>query len=183
MMFFSSWDSILRIITVGVLSYAGLIFILRISGNRTLSQMNSFDFIITIAMGSTFSSGLLQKDVTLADTVSALSLLVGMQYLITKFTLKNKNIKSLVTATPVLLYHNGQFITESMHKSRVTEDEMLASMRQMGISTLSQVEVIILETNGKISAVAKQLSSEDKINFPKTYSSTLDQNKNNFKSL
>lgn len=51
-MFFTSWIDLLRVIVMGASAYFCLVFLLRISGNRTLSKMNSFDLVITIAFGS-----------------------------------------------------------------------------------------------------------------------------------
>ena len=48
-MFFDGWQSLLRTLVIGVLAYAALVGILRISGNRTLSKLNAFDFIVTVA--------------------------------------------------------------------------------------------------------------------------------------
>lgn len=174
MMFFTSWESLLRIFVIGVCSYLALIFMLKVSGNRTLSQMNSFDFIITIAMGSTFSSGLLDKNVSLADTIFALSLLIFMQYLLTKFSVRSKKIDHLIKANPVLLFHKGEFLRSAMDNERVSEDEILASLRNNGISTFSQVEAVVLETNGKLSAIPKQLSEEQELSHEKSYKDVID---------
>lgn len=43
-------------LVIGVLAYASLILLLRASGKRTLSKMNAFDFIVTVALGSTLAS-------------------------------------------------------------------------------------------------------------------------------
>ncbi len=51
-MFFDDWFGIVRILIVGVLAYAALIIFLRVSGKRTLSKWNAFDFVVTIALGS-----------------------------------------------------------------------------------------------------------------------------------
>ena len=59
MYFFNGWGNLLRVIVVGLLAYATLIFFLRISGNRTLSKMNAFDLIVTVALGSTLATVLL----------------------------------------------------------------------------------------------------------------------------
>ncbi len=64
-MFFDSWAALGRIVVVGVLAYIGLVFLLRVSGKRTLSKMNAFDLVITIALGSTFATVLLSKSVAL----------------------------------------------------------------------------------------------------------------------
>lgn len=170
MLLFTSWQSLERIFLIGILSYIGLIIMLKISGNRTLSQMNSFDFIITIAMGSTFSSGILDKNVSLVDTLCALGLLIFMQYLITKFSVRSQKIDKLVKAKPVMMFYQGELIQEAMNHERVSKDEILACMRENGLSTLSQVEAIVLETNGKLSAIPRRISSIETLDHDKTFS-------------
>lgn len=91
--FFDSWDSILRTLVITILAYVALIILLRISGKRTLSKMNAFDFIVTIALGSTLATVLLNKSVSLADGVLALFLLIGLQFLITFFSVRSKSFK------------------------------------------------------------------------------------------
>lgn len=58
---FNSWSDLGRVLVLGVLGYISLVLLLRISGNRTLSKLNAFDFIVTIALGSTFGSFILIK--------------------------------------------------------------------------------------------------------------------------
>ncbi|MDQ6680248.1 MAG: DUF421 domain-containing protein, partial [Pseudomonadota bacterium] len=49
MIFFDGWSSLARTLVIGVLAYVGLVLFLRVSGKRTLSKMNAFDFVVTIA--------------------------------------------------------------------------------------------------------------------------------------
>lgn len=79
--FFDSWESILRTLIISVLAYGSLVVILRISGKRTLSKMNAYDLIVTVALGSTLATVLLNKDVALADGVLTFILLISLQYL------------------------------------------------------------------------------------------------------
>ena len=53
-LFFNSWNDLGRVLVLGVLGYVSLVLLLRVSGNRTLSKLNAFDFVVTIALGSTF---------------------------------------------------------------------------------------------------------------------------------
>ena len=76
--FFSSWTSIARVLLVGVAAYAGLL--LRVSGKRTLTKMNTFDLVVTVALGSTLATVLLTKSVALADGLAAFALLIFLQY-------------------------------------------------------------------------------------------------------
>ena len=80
--FFSSWTSIARVLLVGVAAYAGLLLLLllRVSGKRTLTKMNAFDLVVTVALGSTLATVLLTKSVALADGLAAFALLILLQY-------------------------------------------------------------------------------------------------------
>ena len=79
-LFFNSWNDIGRVLVLGVLGYISLILLLRVSGKRTLSKLNAFDFVITIALGSSFGALILNKNVALADGIMAFTVLIGMQY-------------------------------------------------------------------------------------------------------
>ena len=58
-MWFDSWDSLLRVIAGGFAAYASLVVLLRVSGKRTLSKLNAFDLVVTVALGSTLATMLL----------------------------------------------------------------------------------------------------------------------------
>ncbi len=82
-MLFSGWDSLLRTLVVGVLAYVVLVVLLRVSGKRTLSKMNAFDLVVTVALGSTLATALLARDVALAEGVLPFALLIGLQIAVT----------------------------------------------------------------------------------------------------
>jgi uncharacterized membrane protein YcaP (DUF421 family) len=72
-MFFDSWQGLGRVVVVGILAYAALVFVLRLSGNRTLSKLNAFDLVVTVGLGSTLATILLNKDVALVEGIVALA--------------------------------------------------------------------------------------------------------------
>ncbi|WP_434774640.1 DUF421 domain-containing protein [Pseudomonas oryzihabitans] len=152
-MFFDNWQVIIRTVTVGVLAYIGLVVFLRISGRRTLSKMNAFDLVVTVALGSTFATILLNKDVSLAQGTLAMVLLIGLQYLVTWTTVRVGWARRLVTGEPALLFHRGDFLQGAMRAARVTEDEVRSSIRSAGIERLTEVEGVVLETDGSFSVV------------------------------
>lgn len=158
--FFDSWESVLRTLTSGVISYVVLIFILRIVGNRTLSQLNAFDFIVTVALGSTLATVMLSKDVAIVDGILALALLIGLQLLITKASIHSRMIRSIVKTEPFLLFFKGNYLPGTLYRHRITKDEILQVVRSNGLASLSDVDAIILETNGKFSVIKKFTSPE-----------------------
>lgn len=153
-MFFDNWDSLLRTFIITVLAYVSLIFMLRISGKRTLSKMNAFDFTVTVALGSTLAAVSLNKQIPLADGVLALGLLVFLQFLITWLSVRINFVKQAITSTPSLILYKGHFINSALKKERVTTEEVMAKAREKGYSSLDEIDAMILETTGKITIVA-----------------------------
>ncbi len=151
--FFDSWDGLLRIIVIGTIAYVALVTVLRISGKRTLSKMNAFDLVVTVALGSTLATVILSKDVALAEGVLALVLLVALQLIVSWSSVRSKTISRLVKSEPALVYYRGEFLREQMHRARVVEDEVLAAMREQGQASLGDVEAVVLETDGTMSVV------------------------------
>lgn len=151
--FFTEWASLGRILILGVATYAGLVAMLRISGTRTLSKMNSFDFVVTVALGSTFASALLQRSVALADALLALGLLIGMQWVTTWLSVRYRAFERTVKSEPIVLFARGEFLRDAMRRAHVTQDEIVAGMRSQGFGSLGQVQFVVLETNGEIAAV------------------------------
>jgi len=157
-LFFDSWESIVRTGVTTILAYSCLILLLRISGKRTLSKMNAFDFIVTIALGSILATVLLNKSVALADGVLAFFLLIFLQYLITWLSVRYKSVSQLVKATPTLLVYKGEMLHRAMKKERVNEDEIHAVIREKGLGSVQKADAVVLETDGSLTVV-KRLTS------------------------
>ena len=153
-MFFDDWFGLLRVLVVGSLAYLALVLLLRTSGKRTLAKMNAFDFVVTVALGSTLASVLLSSSVALAEGILAFCLLAGMQYVITWLSVRSSAVRRLVKSEPSLLFHNGDFLLDTMKRERVTREEVLAAMRQQGKGSLEKVGAVVLETDGTFSIIA-----------------------------
>ena len=150
-MFFDTWQGLGRIVVVGVLAYAALVIFLRFSGKRTLSKMNAFDLIVTVALGSTLATILLSKDVALAESLLALLLLIALQFTVAWLSVRFPAIQHLVKSEPTLLFHQGQMLQSALRSQRVTPEEVRAAIRSQGIGQMSEVEAVILETDGSFS--------------------------------
>lgn len=154
-MFFESWDNLWRAILLGSLAYAGTVVLLRVSGNRTLSKMNSFDLVITIAFGSTLSSILINKNVTLAQGLTAIALLVVLQFVVTWTSVRFRQFNRLIKTKPTLLLKDGNFLREAIKRTRITEDEIVSAVRQSGFGCVGRVFAVVLETDGSLSVIGK----------------------------
>ena len=154
-MWFSSWSELLRIVLVGAAAYATLVGILRISGKRTLAKLNAFDFVVTVALGSTLATIFLDKKVTWAEGTLALALLALLQFVVAVVTTKIGG-RDVVTATPTLLVERGRIVDSALRGQRVTETEVRQAVRSSGVGDFGLVAAAVLETDGSISVVTNQ---------------------------
>lgn len=154
--FFNGWDGLLRTLVIGMLAYVALVLILRISGKRTLSKMNAFDLVVTVALGSTLATILLNKDVALAEGIVAFALLVGLQFLVTWSSVRVRWVRKIVTGEPRMLFYRGEFLPKAMKIARVTESEVQAAIRSAGQYNMEEVEAVVLETDASFSVVRRQ---------------------------
>ncbi|MDR7666915.1 DUF421 domain-containing protein [Methanosarcina sp. Z-7115] len=154
-LFFNSWNDLGRVLVLGILGYISLVLLLKVSGNRTLSKLNAFDFVITIALGSTFGSLLLNKSVALVEGVTAFAVLIGLQYTVAGLTIRSDTVKRIIKDEPSIVYYNGEYLKDSMKRSRVIESEIQQSVRNQGYANLESVEAVVLETDGSFSIISQ----------------------------
>lgn len=150
---FSDVASLLRILVVGIGAYAALVGVLRLNGKRTLSKMNAFDLVVTVALGSTLATVLLSKDVPLVEGIFAFALLAAMQFAVTWTSARSKRFRKWIKAEPRVLLRDGEFDEAAMRDERVTRDEVLAAVRGQGHSGASWIDTVTLETDGSMSVV------------------------------
>ncbi|MEW6613031.1 MAG: YetF domain-containing protein [Pseudomonadota bacterium] len=159
--FFSGWSALGRVLVVGVSAYVALVVLLRLSGKRTLSKMNAFDLVVTVALGSTLATVLLSKDIALAEGVLAFAVLIFLQLAVTWLSVRSSHVLHFVKAEPALLLHRGRFLRQAMRRERVTEPEIRAAVRAQGIARLEMVEAVVLETDGSFTVVPRQEQAAD----------------------
>lgn len=152
-MWFDNWSDVARVLLVGSAAYAVLVVLLRLSGKRTLSQLNAFDFVITVAFGSTLATIFLSSDVSWTEGVFALGLLAALQFAVATVSSRWPAVRGAVTSKPTVLFREGSIVESALISHRLTKSELLQAVRMQGMGDLSIVRVIVLETNGKLSII------------------------------
>lgn len=155
-MWFDDWSGILRVVLVGFAAYASLVVLLRISGKRTLSKLNAFDFVVTVALGSTLATVLLSKDVAAAEGLAAFGVLVLGQLAISWLSVRSAFLRKLVKSEPRVLLREGRPLEDAMRDERITLEEMEAAARGQGIDSLEEAGAVILETDGSLHVLRRR---------------------------
>lgn len=152
---FNGWDRLWSIAQSGIALYVGIILFVRIFGKRTTSQMNNFDWIITVALGGLVGSGILLKDVSVADAVFAAAWLMFLQWVTTSLIIRSERFCKLVRAEPTLLVNEGQLLTKNMRRERISSAEVSAALRDRGMKDVAEAQWVILETDATFSVVPR----------------------------
>jgi uncharacterized membrane protein YcaP (DUF421 family) len=157
-MWFEGWSSLARIIVLGSIGYVALVVLLRVSGKRTLSKMNAFDFVVTITLGSVFGGLLLNDSVSLAEGVTALALLIGLQWAMTALYVRSARFEKLIKGEPQLLYDRGRYLDTVLKRERITREEVQAAMRDSNVVDHRNA-LAVLETDGSLTVIRGPRSS------------------------
>lgn len=136
--------------TIGI--YVALIIFTRISGVRSFSKLSSFDFAITVAIGSLLATTVLSKDPPLLLAIVALAALFGLQMLVASFR-DNKLVSKLVDNKPVLLMKGNTMLIKNMKRAKVSQPDLLAKLREANVLKVDQIHAVIMETTGDISVL------------------------------
>ncbi len=150
---FDGWEGPLRTVVVGGLAYVAVVLLIRLSGKRSLSKMNAFDLVVTVALGSTLATILLDRAVPLVEGVVAFAVLIGAQHLVAWASSRSSAVRTVVKSRPRLLAWRGRILAEALREERVAEVEIHAAARRQGIGDLHEIEAVVLETDGTFSVV------------------------------
>lgn len=158
--FTSDWASLLAIILTAAGIYLAVIIFTRVAGKRSFSKMSSFDFAMTVAVGSLIATTVLSADVSLLDGIVGLAAIYLLQIsvaLLRRFEL----VKKTVDNSPLLLMEGKQILHENLKRARVSEDDLRSKLRESNVLKLGQVRAVIFETTGDISVMHTQDAEQD----------------------
>lgn len=148
--FFNGWYDIGRTVTLSVIGFTALIVMLRVSGKRTLSKLNAFDFVFVVAVGSVFAATIIEKDVTLLEGILALATLIGIQIILAELAARSTIADRIINGKPTLLFSHGKFIPRALRRERITEGEVRGAIRDKGVTRIEDVDAVVLENDGSL---------------------------------
>lgn len=137
--------------TVGI--YIALIVFTRIAGLRSFSKMSSFDFAVTVAIGSLIASTILTKNPPLLQAIAALATMYILQITVAKFRGISPSLQAAVDNEPLLLMRGTDVLDNNLKEAKVTYDDLRAKLREANVTQLSQVKAVVMETTGDISVL------------------------------
>lgn len=140
------------IVLTGLFIYLAVIFYTRLAGKRSFSKMSSFDFAMTVAVGSMIATTVLSKSVSLWDGIVGIATVYILQISVALLR-RFKTVKSIVDNEPLLLMDGEQILYDNLKKARVTEEDLRSKLREANVIRLKEVRAVIFEATGDISVL------------------------------
>lgn len=145
----------LLILGKGLTSIVVLFLLTKLMGRKQVGQLNMFDYIIGITIGSIAAEMTLNDEINFFEGAFAISIYAVVAYLISILTSKSIIARRLITGSPLLVIERGKILYTSLKKAKLDVNDLLQEARNNGYFDLSQVEYAIMEPNGKISFLLK----------------------------
>ena len=145
------WEFVLRALVV----YGFLLITLRLTGKRQVGQLAPFDLVLLLVLSNAVQNSMNAGDNTVAAGFILVLTLLAVNGFMGWLTWRSKRAEILVEGRPQILVHNGVPDEAMLASERITRHELMAAVRQAGLSDMADVRVAILETNGRINVIAK----------------------------
>ena len=145
------WEFIVR----GVIVYAFLLILIRMTGKRQVGQLAPFDLILLLVLSNAVQNAMNGGDNSVGGGLISAVTLVLLNYGVGMATYRSKALEAIIEGRPDVLIHNGTLYPAVMKRAKLTHHELNAALRQAGCLCPEEVHTAVLENNGGISVVPK----------------------------
>lgn len=145
-------DAVVR----AVFFYFFLLLVFRLSGQRTLANMTTFDFVLLLVIAEATQQGLIGEDFSITQAVLMIVTLVVLDIGLSLLKEKFPTLDKLIEGVPLVIVEDGKPLKERMQRARINESDVLVAARELqGIERLDQIRYAVLERTGEISIIPK----------------------------
>jgi uncharacterized membrane protein YcaP (DUF421 family) len=133
-----------------VVIYLFLVVALRLVGKRELTQLNTLDFVVLLAVSNAVQNGLIGADNTVTGAVVGATVLFAVDGLLAWLLYRQVRLRAVVEGTGTVLIDDGQVLPDALRKEGLTRMDLLSALQSSGASTFDEVEHATLEPSGKV---------------------------------
>lgn len=149
---------ILKVILATLGSIITLFILSKLIGNKQISELNMFDYINGITIGSIAAEMATTLDSSFIQPLIAMVIYALVTFILSIAANKSLKLRRFFTGRSIFLYDKGKIFKENLKVAKLDINEFLAQCRVQGYFSLDEIETAILESNGKISVLPKSQS-------------------------
>lgn len=156
-----------------IVFYILVVTVYKMMGKREIGELSVIDLIVSIFIAELVAISIENYDKSIFISIIPIFILVALQLLSSKISLRNKKIRDILDGKPSVIINRGKVNFKEMKKLRYNIDDLLIQLRNNEVKSIEEVDYAILETNGKLSVFKKQ-DSDNKYPLPLIINGTLD---------
>src|SRR5690606_18030526 len=144
----------------------------RVLGKRQLAQLNFFNYVFGITVGSIAASLSIEPDLKFVPTWLALLLWTFWGLVTSSLSLYSRRLRKLLNGEPTVVVQNGQILEGALKRLSYNLDDLRMQLRSQGVFSMGEVEFAIVEPGGQLSVLKKsQLlpATPADLNIPTAY--------------
>ncbi|MGG7162203.1 DUF421 domain-containing protein [Clostridium ihumii] len=138
-----------------ILIYILSLILSKLIGIKIISQMNFFDFIMGVSVGSMIAKIVIDKDHVVFSGITALLMFTLLTIATSYLNLKSYTARMIMNAKTLILIENGRIIDKNVRKLKITVNELMMKLREKDVFNLEDVQFAIMERNGQLSVLIK----------------------------
>ena len=148
---------IVKVILTTLLSAAVLFLMAKLMGHRQVAQLDFFDYIIGITIGS-IAAELATELETPWKPLIAMVLYGAASVALNLITNKFPRSRRFINGAPTILMNHGKLYRKNLKKVKLDLDEFLMMCRELGYFDLNEIQTAIFECNGKLTVLPKSVN-------------------------
>jgi len=148
-------DKILQTAISSLIAIIALFILTRIMGKKQMAQLNFFDYVVGISIGSIASEYAVVRAIHISEGLTALTVFTLFSIVLSYISMKSYKGRKILDGTPVILIENGKIIETNLKKTKVNINDLLEECRQKDIFDIAEIEFAVLETSGRLSVLPK----------------------------
>lgn len=136
-------------------SIISLFFLTKIMGKKQVSQLNMFDYVVGITIGSVAADISVDLESQFIYGLLVMVVYTFVSVTISYITTKSIKARRFITGVSIILLENGKIIENGLKKAKFDINDFLQEARSNGYFDISEIEYAVMEANGKISFLPK----------------------------
>lgn len=133
-----------------------LFFITKMMGKKQISELNFFDYVVGITIGSIAADISLDIEKDMIAGIAALFIYGFISYIISFVSIKSILARRFFIGVPTVLVEKGKIIESGLKKSKIDVNDLLMEARENGYFNLDEIDYALMEVNGNISFLPKE---------------------------
>lgn len=133
-----------------------LFFITKMMGKKQISELNFFDYVVGITIGSIAADISLDIEKNMIAGIAALFIYGFISYIISFVSIKSILARRFFIGVPTVLVEKGKIIESGLKKTKIDVNDLLMGARENGYFNLDEIDYALMEVNGNISFLPKE---------------------------